>query len=328
MNDKVSIIIPFYNTDKSYLKQAIESAICQTYTNIEIILVNDGSTINYSSLLKTYKNSIKVYETKNFGVSHARNVGIIKSQGKWITFLDSDDYLMPNSIEEMISIATQKSDVIITSVFVNNGGVNKPLFVDKDSKYVYNKQKILNSIFDYKYGYKCVDTPWAKLYKRKLLMENKILFNEKLSYGEDGIFNYEVYKRAKSIYISSKILYVYRVNKYSLCNKYSDDFDIRYSELLKEYIKIFNKFKVKDYNVLSVFSLRLFCRLIRKFYLRAQSFSNFKYKIKNLDFIFEEMMGKIEYNQLNFQRIIVLYLFRNKAYYLLFLLSKSNIKIK
>ena len=103
-NEMVSVIIPIYNTQK-YLKRCMDSVIEQTYQNIEIILIDDGSSDNSLEICKKYQeNDKRVYiiSGKNCGVSHARNLGIDKAKGKYLYFVDSDDYLEKEAIEKML----------------------------------------------------------------------------------------------------------------------------------------------------------------------------------------------------------------------------------
>ena len=103
-NGKTSIIIPAYNA-QSYIERAIESALRQTYDDIEIIIINDGSTDKTGEIIEEYSQkhtNIKVISTDNGGVSRARNIGIDNSSGEYIVFLDADDELLPYSVENMV----------------------------------------------------------------------------------------------------------------------------------------------------------------------------------------------------------------------------------
>lgn len=106
---KVSIVIPVYNAEK-YLQETIESALNQTYKDIEIIAVNDGSTDNSNEILKKYSNRIKIISKQNGGISSALNAGIKNMQGEWFKQLDSDDLLYPNAVEELITEAQNLKD--------------------------------------------------------------------------------------------------------------------------------------------------------------------------------------------------------------------------
>ena len=121
-NDKVSIIVPVYNAEK-YLIRCVDSIINQTYKNLEIILINDGSIDNSLEIMKKYKvidNRIIIIDKKNEGVSIARNVGIKSSSGKYICFVDSDDYIENNMIQIL-----DNGDIDYCSFFKTTGRKGK-----------------------------------------------------------------------------------------------------------------------------------------------------------------------------------------------------------
>ena len=114
-------------------------------------------------------------------------------------------------------------------------------------------------------SFSSVDTPWAKVYRRDFLVKNNLFFNENLTNGEDGIFNYEAFLNADSIYYLNAPTYIYRINDNSVCNTFSTDLDARFIRLITEYEKMFKKYNICDENF-NVFSIRILDRLLRKFY--------------------------------------------------------------
>lgn len=118
-NDLVSVIIPAYNSEQ-YIAKCIESVINQTYQNIEIIVVNDGSSDNTASVVKQFSNVI-LLNKENGGLSSARNYGIKCAKGKYVIFLDSDDYIEPKFVENLYSETSGKEDEIIMCDFLTNG---------------------------------------------------------------------------------------------------------------------------------------------------------------------------------------------------------------
>ena len=102
---KISVIVPIYNSEK-YLKKCLDSLVSQTLKNIEILLINDGSSDNSLEICKNFErkySNVKVFSHENKGVSYTRNVGLMNAKGAYITFLDADDYLSSNSIKNLIS---------------------------------------------------------------------------------------------------------------------------------------------------------------------------------------------------------------------------------
>ena len=217
LNKKVSIIIPIYNTKKEYVSRCLNSCFNQTYNNIEILIINDGSNINYNDIFEKKDKRIKIFNITNLGVSNARNYGINKSNGYWLFFLDSDDYLNSDSIEKIVNISLESFDIIISSTKINN---KQKYFINNNISIFSNKIDLLKCIFNNKYLYKCVDTPWGKLYKKSLIKKNNIKFDSNLIESEDGIFNFQAFYYAKKIFLSNEVLYNYRIHSESICNKY------------------------------------------------------------------------------------------------------------
>lgn len=176
----ISVIVPIYNASK-YLKKCLDSLVNQTKKELEFILINDGSTDDSESTIKGYKDSrIKYFKRSNHGIGKTRNFGINKASGKYIMFLDSDDYLEENACEELYKkIEKEKLDVVVCDFYR----------VDSNSKEV---EKIISfknaSLKDHPNLLLNVNlAPWNKIYKSSLLKDNNIKFIEDLKY-EDAPF--------------------------------------------------------------------------------------------------------------------------------------------
>ena len=240
--DKISVIVPIYNVDV-YLDKCIESIVNQTYKNLEIILVNDGSPDNSDIICKKWKNkdeSIIYIKQKNSGVSVARNNGIKKSTGQYISFVDGDDYLELNMIEKLHNyISKCKVNIAICDYYeTNNLNDIETHFFDKTKKIDINKNKkmILEEII------KFLGVPWGKLYKRDFLVRNKLLFKVGLKRMQDTIFNLEAFELCDEVAYLHESLYYYRIFEESACNKYSPDFD----KTAKDILKYFKEYLVKN----------------------------------------------------------------------------------
>lgn len=191
MKNTISIIVPAYNAEK-YIGKCLDSLLSQTYKDIEIIVVNDGSTDATEEIIKQYKDKrIKYYKNKNQGIGKTRNFGIEKATGNYIMFIDSDDYVEEDACEKMLNKATSDDlDVVICDFYkeYDDGRVEEakvPSF--KNSSLEENPEIITE--------YLC---PWAKLYRRDLLVDNNIRFVEDLKY-EDAPFVIEALDKAKRI---------------------------------------------------------------------------------------------------------------------------------
>ena len=205
----ISIIVPIYNAEK-YLNKCIKSLINQTKENLEFILVNDGSTDSSEEIIKSYKDKrIKYFKNKNQGIGKTRNFGIKQAKGKYIMFLDSDDYLATNACEELFSKAEKDNlDLVINNFYRVEEETEKKVEVIipefKDTPLKDNKRLLLDVNL----------APWNKLYKRELLKKNKIQFVEDLKY-EDAPFVVEAMDKAKKIGHIKKFLNYYVIHKNS-----------------------------------------------------------------------------------------------------------------
>lgn len=222
----VSVIIPVYNSEK-FLKRCVNSLRKQTLKEIEMIFINDGSTDNSLSILKSFEkidNRIKIINQENSGPSIARNNGIKIAKGEYISFVDSDDWLDINMYKEMLELAHKsKADVVISDIIVINSnskqyvnGLNikgKELFKDDIEEYII-KELLKNSKYN---------SMWNKLYKKNIILENSIFLDEGLFYAEDWLFNIEFFTKINKAAYIKKAFYYYRRGHISLSNKYDEN---------------------------------------------------------------------------------------------------------
>lgn len=188
----ISIIVPIYNAEK-YIAKCVDSLVNQTKKELEFILINDGSTDNTEEIIKTYKDKrIKYYKNKNQGIGKTRNFGISKSTGKYIMFLDSDDYLSKNACQKMYEkILESNSDLVICDFYkvYDSGKTEEVKLSSFGETSLKGRPSIINEINL---------APWNKIYKRELIIKNKIKFIENLKY-EDAPFVIETLSKAKKI---------------------------------------------------------------------------------------------------------------------------------
>lgn len=214
-NNLVSIIVPIYNSSKT-LKKCIDSIINQTYKNIEILLVNDGSLDASLSICEQYSNidnRIKIINKKNGGVSSSRNIGMNSCKGDFITFVDADDYLSNTFIEKyMKKMYEYNCDIVIGNAIDFSEEFIKPNYKNKND-ILLEKNKALIELFSEK---KFSSTCWGKLYKRTLIQDVK--FDENMKIAEDLKFLYNVFNKVDKILISNIQEYFYYVNINSATN--------------------------------------------------------------------------------------------------------------
>ena len=205
---KISVIVPIYNVEK-YLEKCLGSIINQTYKNLEIICVNDGSTDNSLEILKKYSNQdsrIIIIDKKNGGLSSARNEGLKIATGEFIGFVDSDDYIESNTYEECI--LKFKEDITIDMVCFSFK------FVYENSEHIINS-KIVNSPFEGKLdnniliGKDILISVWSKLFRKAIVDKYNICFINGVLY-EDNFFTNAFLLSSEKSYFINKPLYNYR----------------------------------------------------------------------------------------------------------------------
>lgn len=239
----VSVIIPVYNVE-NYIEECIKSLLKQSLKEIEFIFVDDGSNDNSVNIIKKYKDErIILLSKENGGQSSARNLGLNKSRGQFIAFVDSDDFLIVDSCyEEMYKLAKKnESDIICgNGIQYFENGEKKELFRNKsefysrtlDSReylYVFRKNKSMHSVV------------WLNLYKREFIMNNKLFFKEGYLH-EDELFIGEVFLRANTVSIYPVNFYGYRIRQNSTITSNSN-IEKRRNDLqfiCKELFKIYN----------------------------------------------------------------------------------------
>lgn len=208
-NIKVSIIIPIYRAEK-YLDKCLKSVIGQTYNNLEIILVDDGSPDNCAQICDDRAKQdfrIKVIHKENGGVSSARNAGLDIVTGEYVTFIDADDWVDKDMIESMLKLAEEKNSDIAICDFYFEDAVHGTSCL-KTQKRTYEEEEILeNYLLDRLRPEAC-----AKLIKTDIIKRNHLRFDSDFDYGEDMLFNYLVMKHARSLCNLGKCKYHYLQN--------------------------------------------------------------------------------------------------------------------
>ena len=236
---KVSVIVPIYNSEK-YIDRCVRSIVNQTFEDIEILLINDGSTdnsINRLYELQKMDSRIRVIDKENSGVSDTRNLGVAKAKGKYVQFIDSDDYIdsemIKNTLEE---IERENADIIVTGLFLDiesRGELSSTVQSFEDEICIDKKQigegvlKRLNGTY--------INSPINKLYKKSIIEQNNIIMDKNISLGEDLLFNIQYFSyctkvifKQKSYYhyfmqVSDNLTFKFRDNKLELMKKLYDE---------------------------------------------------------------------------------------------------------
>lgn len=245
MNPLISVIIPIYNVDK-YLKECLESLKKQTYPNLEIIMVNDGSTDNSETICKEYEqkqSNFYYYNKTNGGLSDARNYGLEKATGEYIGFIDSDDYVSPLFYQVLYNNLTRSDADISTCAFEMHECKN--IIVNNDElvqcSELYNQRDAIKYLFSDTEKFR--NFAWNKLYKAECFENITFPVGKKM---EDLGTAYKVFLKARKISYNPNKLYFYRQRKNSILHSisasfYKDKLDLeleRFIDLKKVYPKM------------------------------------------------------------------------------------------
>jgi len=203
----VSIIIPCYN-NAPYLRKCIDSVLCQSYNNTEIIVVDDGSSDEPKSVISDYviADKIKYVKLSHSGVSTARNAGMQKATGEYIIFIDGDDWVEPNHIETLVNGADGCDGSMIVMTIDKDGESSVP----EDVIDLFSNYEILSKeIFYLLYERYLLSSPCNKIYQSEIIRKHDIRFDPNVSYAEDLLFNLTYFQYISSVRLNSKVTYHY-----------------------------------------------------------------------------------------------------------------------
>lgn len=226
MKKILSVVIPVYNLEK-VIGRCIESILRQSFTNFEVLIIDDGSTDKTRYICEKYTkdNRVIYYYKPNGGVSSARNYGLAKSEGEWVTFIDGDDYVESDYFSTLLTFTN--ADLIVSGVKYSN----------KEGKFLPSCDKIISiseedkCFFDKELCKIYFRTPWAKLFKRDIILKYKIFFNTSLHIGEDCEFVFRYLGYINNIKLISYCGYCYKVDFYEQACKHAMSADELYMHL-------------------------------------------------------------------------------------------------
>lgn len=338
MKDLISIVIPVYKTPRHFLERCIESCLKQTYSNIEIMLIDDGSPDDCGNICDDYTKidtRVKVIHQKNKGLSGARNTGVRESTGEWILFVDSDDYIDFFMCEKLKqSVVDEKCDVICCGYIRDSlkgkkvqrlNEINTGIYIGEQCKKLQENVLNFNSHFS---------TAYCKLIRKTFITKNNLYHNEELRQGAEGIeFNIRLFENVQKVVIINEYLYYYVFNEDSISQSHNEknhEFVIRCFEKIKDEIEKSNNCKM----------------LIEKFYNRIgyvivttaitgyfNKNNKEAYKVKKEKFgkylenkLIKESLNKIDLKKFDIKRKIILLLIQKRMFFLINIMSKFNKK--
>ena len=279
-----SIIIPVFRVPLDYLRICLNSLAEQSFHECEFIVISDGAPEAECSICNEYaiKDArFKFFNREHAGVSAARNYGIEQAQGEYITFLDSDDYILSNSALETIKKFIEKQPDILLLNWIDHSNVSSRNPFKESNLILTTKQKeqcISNIIFSKGFG--VTGGIVAKVFKRNYINQHKIRFNTNFSIGEDRVFNYDVFSHSCIVAYQDYVFYYYRFFPQSLSQKRNSYFPPRFLPYIKE-LKIHSS---NQYPILIAKETVSMLYKSWKFYYNTPEYSKFKSK-RILDFI-------------------------------------------
>ena len=310
-NELISVIIPAYNCENT-LTRCLNSIIAQSYSNLEIIVINDGSTDQTRKILDEYEPNIKVFDKHNSGPSDTRNIGLDNIHGKYFCFVDADDYLSPYAIEVALNSFEDNIDIVRYQYKIDaNGKIYDSAY--KQENGTFSSSKVINELMlNSTYWNTC----WGQLIRSNILKD--VRFDPNIRIGEDLLFNYQLYKNAGYIKVNSDKLYYYVDNNmgitkalnYESITKNINDVLYSYEYLKKRFEGQNNKKRIVNRAIQSIMSYER--QLLYTSYRKGIAFLNVFNNQENFKIFLGEYTGKkfqIETRLLGNKNKIWFYLF-------------------
>lgn len=243
-----SIIIPVYNVEK-FLRKCLDAIVEQKFSDYEVILIDDGSQDKSGEICDVYAEKyekITVYHIENHGVSHARNIGLQMAKGKYIWFIDSDDFIESNALYNICEELKKKQEpdllVFDANVRDQENNIKQVITCDELRKQNMNFQNDRELIY--------MNTAlWNKIYKRQIISEKQLIFSENITIAEDLLFNYIYILECRNVEYEKKVLYNYIQRKNSAMQGAGRNRDVlkAFEQLIEYYKKVnmYSNYKVE-----------------------------------------------------------------------------------
>lgn len=333
MDELVSIIIPAYNAEKT-IERCIESTLKQSYENVEIILIDDGSIDNTLQIVMKMAQKdarLKVIHQDNQGASSARNKGIAVSTGEYLMFVDSDDWIKSDCVyDALVSAQKHQADIVLWNAIIskdNNYIENTPL---KDELRVF-KGKTINELLAKTLAYEnenpemlniSITGPVCKLYKRSIVGDS--YFPDEIDLGEDLCFLLEVSSKVEKILYIKKYNYVIEISDTSLSQKPDLHFSKRKKDFVNLVILINKRLHIVNDDTISKFIYRNYLTVVEKYLFLTSNISFFQ-KRKLIDEFITGVNIKINYSVIRHKCKFFL---RTKLFLPLYLVGHLSVRYK
>ncbi|MDC7288807.1 glycosyltransferase [Blautia schinkii] len=280
----VSVIVPVYNA-ANVISRCVDSIINQTYKDIEVILVNDGSTDKTYQILEKYRyrdSRVCLVSQRNKGVAAARNTGLEYCKGEYFLFVDADDWIEKDMIQKMISLVDEDTDI----VFCNSDHAESP---DEVIKRICSKNEVWDrkqQQLEFMKHQRMTGMLWNKLIRRDL--SERIFFNEKTGYGEDAEFLWKILQKSKKMIVTDEVLYHHVLNANSISHQTFND--KKYSAI-PMWKQIVEDVCIRYPDLSSLAIERLMCATVYSLYEIKKSKYNNEIQIKNMKNITRRYIG-------------------------------------
>ena len=317
----ISVIVPAYNCENT-IEKCIDSLLHQTYKNIEIIVVNDGSVDTTEEKMRRYTDErVKFISQENKGVSAARNKGISVATGKYISFVDSDDYVETMFLEELIgtilggdlSVVGYTCSEDIRNV-CEQAEQTYSLDVDGDI----GKKYLIGEL-----GKTISFSVWNKLFSKELIDKKRIKFNEDISMGEDMIFVFRYICYCKTIKISKKIMYHYIYREESAINSAKSNLALKYEKTYENLKDLYENGISISGSVLSGWSLSVMPYILLNRFVSERKYKDFKQYMKialSLEIFKSAKMNNEKYD---IKKRVIQYALRMNSVFLMYIMVKG-----
>lgn len=291
MEPLVSVILPVYNSEK-YLTKVLQSIDNQTYSNYEVIIINDGSIDNSEQLIKEFikdKSSFHYYRKKNEGPSECRNYGIKRAKGDYIVFVDSDDTIENEYIEKLTTSAIGLNLDIVTCGYKEFSRYGITIQNDFwEGNYITSKKEFLSKLFNGLGG-----TLWGKIFKREIIVREQLFLNSNIKVSEDLIFILKYAFHCKSFGTLEDTLYNYnRLNENSITSNMNFNNYLNLIEVNKIIERNLHHFSYSNDEIIKLLSRRIQDLVFSFVIYQHKEKDNWRIKSKNIDYVLSEVNFK------------------------------------
>lgn len=335
----ISIIVPIYNVNIKYLKKCLDSIKNQTNQNFELILVDDGSTINQKVCDKYAAKNVKIFHCEHGGESVSRNFGISKATGEWITFVDADDYIESYAIDMMYNTIKENNniDICIYDIYVNYKNLEiYNSFLPKEITEIDLDELLMQMICKNYCKYFPKDTTvavaWAKLYRKDFLIDNNLKYINGMVRMPDTIFNMYAFQKSTDIIYCPNSFYHYVKNSESVVNRFSNETIERYEKMFFETEKFLNQFNKEDifYKALDLKKSLALIIYMESYFFNKDNPKKYKAIKKEIKELLKKPYynNKVDYSMLNYHQKVLMFLIRHKMIFLVKQLIKIKKKIR